>query len=202
MTIEEIYAESIRTLAPSERFRLATLILSEIPPQSDLDIRDEWAEEDMRGISAHSARLFAAEFPGEDDLVETSDVVVLDFPGVTDMNLRPAVVVSSDAYPSSRPDVILGVLTSQVAGQNGATDHAPADWSAAGLQLPSMFRSFLVTVLRTAVYHVAGHLSDQDWLAVRAKLGTALRRVGKYFDILKIRDGKFQEAISQVDGEL
>ena len=71
MTIEEIYDESIKPLAPAERFRLATLILSEIPPQSVVDIRDAWNEQDTRDISAYSARLFTAEFPEEDGLVET-----------------------------------------------------------------------------------------------------------------------------------
>ena len=71
MTIEEIYDESIKPLSLSERFRLATLILSEIPPQSVVDIRDAWNEEDMRDIVAYSARRFTAEFPEEDDLVET-----------------------------------------------------------------------------------------------------------------------------------
>jgi len=100
--------------------------------------------------------------------------VVVDFPGVTGIKRRPAVVVSSDVYHSARPDVILGLITSRVAGSIGSTDHALTDWSAAGLRVPSLFRSFLVTVPRTAVYHIAGHLSDQDWLAVRTKLGTAL----------------------------
>ncbi len=71
MTIEEIYAESIKPLAPSERFRLATLILCEIPPQSVVDISNAWNEEDMRDISAYSARVFTAEFPEEGDVVET-----------------------------------------------------------------------------------------------------------------------------------
>ncbi len=71
MTIEEIYNESVKPLAPSERFRLARLILSGIPPQSVVDIRDAWDEEDMRDISAFSARRFTAEFPEEDVLVET-----------------------------------------------------------------------------------------------------------------------------------
>jgi hypothetical protein len=71
MTIEEIYNEAIKPLPTSERFRLAKLIVSEIPPQSVVDIRDAWDEEDMRDISAYSARLFTAEFPEEDDLVET-----------------------------------------------------------------------------------------------------------------------------------
>jgi len=107
-------------------------------------------------------------------LLKPGDVVVVDFPGVMGIKRRPAVILSSDAYHSARPDVIVGLITSQGAGSIGSTDHALADWSAAGLRLPSMFRTFLVTVPRTAVYHVAGHLSDQDWLAVRAKLGIAL----------------------------
>ncbi len=71
MTIEEIYDESIESLPPSERFRLATLILSRIPPSSVVDIRDTWNEEDMSDISAYSGRLFAAEYPEQNDLVET-----------------------------------------------------------------------------------------------------------------------------------
>ena len=101
-------------------------------------------------------------------------MVVVDFPGVKGIKRRPAVVVSSDAYHSARPDVILGLITSQVAGSIGSTDHMLAGWSAAGLRLPSLFRSFRVTVPQTAVYDVAGHLSDRDWLAIRAKPGTAL----------------------------
>jgi hypothetical protein len=42
MTIEEIYAEAIKPLPSSERFRLATLILNEVPPQSVVDMCDAW----------------------------------------------------------------------------------------------------------------------------------------------------------------
>ncbi len=82
--------------------------------------------------------------------------------------------MSSDAYHSTRPDAILGLITSQIAGPTGATHYALAEWAAAGLRVPSLFRNFVVTVPRTAIYQVAGHLSDQDWLAVRASLGTAM----------------------------
>jgi mRNA interferase MazF len=102
------------------------------------------------------------------------DVVVVDFPGVTGIKRRPAVVLSSDTYHSTRPDVILGLITSQVASSTGPTDYPLTNWAAAGLRVPSLFRSFIVTLPRTAVYQVAGHLSDQDWLAVQAKLATAL----------------------------
>ncbi len=60
-------------------------------------------------------------------MLKPGDVVVVDFPGVTDIKRRPAVVVSSDAYHSARPDVIVGLITSQVASSIGSTDHALAD---------------------------------------------------------------------------
>jgi mRNA interferase MazF len=107
-------------------------------------------------------------------LLKSGDVVVVDFPGVTGMKRRPAIILSSDAYHSTRSDAILGLITSQIADATGVTDYALLDWAAAGLRLPSLFRSFLVTVPRTAVVHVAGHLSDRDWQAVRAKLAAAL----------------------------
>ncbi|MCP4691529.1 MAG: type II toxin-antitoxin system PemK/MazF family toxin [Desulfobacterales bacterium] len=40
-------------------------------------------------------------------------MVVIDFPGVTGVKRRPAVVVSSHAYHASHPDVIVGLITSQ-----------------------------------------------------------------------------------------
>ena len=42
MTTEKIYRESIKPLAPPERFSLGTLLFREIPPQSVVDIRDAW----------------------------------------------------------------------------------------------------------------------------------------------------------------
>jgi mRNA interferase MazF len=106
--------------------------------------------------------------------VGPGDVVVVDFPGATGIKRRPAVVLSSNADHSTRPDVILGLITSQVASATGPTDDALVDWAAAGLRIPSVFRSFVVTLPRAAVQQVAGRLSDQDWLAVRVKLGNAL----------------------------
>jgi hypothetical protein len=63
IAIEEIYDETNKPLPPSERLRLATLIVSEIPPQSVVDIRDAWNEQDMRDVAAFSARLFEAGYP-------------------------------------------------------------------------------------------------------------------------------------------
>ena len=45
-------------------------------------------------------------------MLKPGDVVIVDFPGVMGIERRPAVIVSSDAYHSARPDVIVGLITS------------------------------------------------------------------------------------------
>jgi len=49
-------------------------------------------------------------------MAKPGDVVTVDFPGALGIKRRPAVVVSTDTYHTTRPDVILAVLTSRVAG--------------------------------------------------------------------------------------
>jgi mRNA interferase MazF len=75
---------------------------------------------------------------------------------------RPAVVLSSDAYHAARPDVIIGLITSQTASAVGATDCLLQNWSASGLHLPSAFRAFLATLPRSAVSAKIGRLSSRD----------------------------------------
>jgi mRNA interferase MazF len=106
-------------------------------------------------------------------MVKPGDVVTVDFPGMTGIKRRPAVVVSTEIYHRTRPDVILGLLTSQVAAATGPTDCLLQDWQAAGLRSPSAFRAFLAT-MPTASLTTIGHLSDQDWQKVQGCLRIAL----------------------------
>jgi len=55
-------------------------------------------------------------------LPSAGDVVVIDFPGVQGIKRRPAVVLSSAAYHTSRPDVVVGLITSRAVAA-GPTDH-------------------------------------------------------------------------------
>ncbi|QSJ16752.1 type II toxin-antitoxin system PemK/MazF family toxin [Nostoc sp. UHCC 0702] len=73
------------------------------------------------------------------------DVVTVDFPGVTGVKRRPAVVLSSVTYNTIRPDTIIGIITTQTVSL-GITDYALQDWSVAGLRVASIFRSFIVTL--------------------------------------------------------
>jgi|SRR5947209_10775007 len=107
-------------------------------------------------------------------MLKPGAVVTVDFPGVTGVKRRPAVVVSSATYHATRPDVILAVVTSQVTAANAPSDYVLQDWAAAGLRQPSAFRSFLVTLPAASVIAVIGQLSDRDWQEVQARLRVAL----------------------------
>lgn len=62
------------------------------------------------------------------------DVVTVDFPGAQGVKRRPAVVLSSAAYHAERPDMILGVLTTNVGAARTSMDHLLRDWQQAGLR--------------------------------------------------------------------
>jgi len=106
--------------------------------------------------------------------VRPGDVVVADFPGITGVKRRPALVVSSEAYHSARPDVILGLLTGQIGVATGPTDYLLQDWRSSSLHTPTAFRAFLITLPREDVIAIIGRLSDRDWTKVQACLRLAI----------------------------
>src|SRR5258705_8259509 len=94
------------------------------------------------------------------------EVILLDFPGVKQTKRRPAVVVSSQLYHQKRPDVIVGLVTSQIASASSQTDCLLKDWRQASLWKPSAFRAFLITIPQAAITRRVGNLSQRDWRAV------------------------------------
>ncbi|WP_253276392.1 type II toxin-antitoxin system PemK/MazF family toxin [Synechococcus sp. PCC 6312] len=99
--------------------------------------------------------------------------MTVDFPGVTGIKRRPAVVLSSEIYHSIRPDVIIGLITTQTKIV-GATDYRLQDWAVAGLRTTSIFRCFIVTLPPSANWVVIGQLSERDWQGVKACVKTSL----------------------------
>ena len=104
---------------------------------------------------------------------DPGDVVVLNFPGAVRVKRRPAVVFSTTLYHAHRPDVIVGLLTTNVQAATAPTDYVLLDWAKAGLRKATAFRSFLVTVNRAGSVHV-GRLSDRDWQGIQACLARAM----------------------------
>jgi hypothetical protein len=82
-------------------------------------------------------------------------------------------VVSTVAYNTARPDVILALLTTQVPRVMEPTDYVLQDWAAAGLHSPAVLRVYLAMEEKSKVTLI-GHLSDRDWQEVQARLRLAL----------------------------
>jgi mRNA interferase MazF len=107
-------------------------------------------------------------------LAKAGEVVLVDFVGVHGVKRRPAVIVSSDIYHQSRPDIIVGVLTGQVGKASAPTDYILPDWHAAGLVKQSAFRAFLYTAPRTSVIATVGQVTDRDWQEIVRRVRLAI----------------------------
>jgi mRNA interferase MazF len=87
--------------------------------------------------------------------------------------LRPAVVVSSRAYHSTRQEVVVAAVTSNVE-RRLLGDHLLADWRAAGLLYPSRATGILRTIRRAMIERRLGSLSGRDLAAVGRELRRSL----------------------------
>ena len=105
---------------------------------------------------------------------DPGDVVTVDFPGAQGVKRRPAVVISTAVYHAHRPDMIVGLLTTNTPAAIEPTDYILQDWSAAGLNLPSAFRAYLVTMDQRDVRSQVGRLTVKDWEAVQERLEVAI----------------------------
>ena len=106
-------------------------------------------------------------------IFNSGDIVSVDFPGATGIKRRPAIVLSSKTYHSLRPDIIVGLITSQTKGL-GVTDYVLQDWKAAGLRVESVFRSFIVTLPKSTGMTQIGQVSEQDWSAILNSMKIAI----------------------------
>ena len=105
--------------------------------------------------------------------LQEGTIVTIDFPGVKGIKRRPAIVVSSATYHQHRPDVIVGIVTSQIRHATTPTDYVLKDWAKGGLHRPSAFRAFLATLPATAATPI-GHCSKRDWQGIAACLKKAI----------------------------
>jgi mRNA interferase MazF len=92
--------------------------------------------------------------------------------GATGTQRRPAVVVSRALYRQHRPDLVLGVLTSQVSRATPPLEYLLQDWASAGLRQPAAFRAYWGMAPAASVRAI-GPLSARDWEGVQACLQRA-----------------------------
>lgn len=104
------------------------------------------------------------------------DVVLVSIP-FTDQSgakKRPGVVVSSEAYNASTPDVIILPITSQIRQTPVFGEFAITEWQAAGLLKPSMGKPLLASVEQSLVTRHLGKLRQSDEAALRKCLSLLL----------------------------
>ena len=101
------------------------------------------------------------------------DIVLVPFPFTDQSGIkkRPAVVVSSAAYNTSRPDLILMAITSQIKSAPGFAEVVVGEWQKAGLLKASVVKPVITTVERWLVLRQLGRLDQSD----RATLQQAIR---------------------------
>lgn len=100
------------------------------------------------------------------------DVVLVPFPFTSQSasKKRPAAVVSSSAYNSARPDLILMAITSQIRPSPGFGDTPIGRWQSAGLLKPSVVKPLFATLEQRLVLRRLGALDGDDRAALRATI--------------------------------
>lgn len=92
------------------------------------------------------------------------DVVLVAFPftNLRSTKKRPAVIISSQAYQLTRPDVILMAITSQIRNTLAIGEYVLKDWQHAGLLKPSILKPLIATLEQNQIVKTMGQLSDLD----------------------------------------
>jgi len=107
---------------------------------------------------------------------EFGDIVLVPFP-FTDQSAtkkRPAVIISSNAYNSERPDLIIMAVTSQIKPTAIIGEVIVQDWQGAGLLKPSAIKPVITTIEKPLVIKTMGRLKDNDRIALQESLKVIL----------------------------
>jgi mRNA interferase MazF len=107
---------------------------------------------------------------------EFGDVLLLPFPFTdqTASKKRPAAIVSNRAYNSSKLDVVVTAITSQLRPSPRSGEVWVADWKGAGLIKPSAIKPVLATLEQTLVIKKLGRLSANDRSALSGMIAQML----------------------------
>jgi mRNA interferase MazF len=107
---------------------------------------------------------------------EFGDVVLVPFPftSQTASKKRPAAVVSSRAYNTTKPDVVVMAVTSQLRASATLDEVWIQEWKAAGLLKPSAIKPVFATLEQSLVIRQLGALALADAEALRKAIAHAL----------------------------
>jgi mRNA interferase MazF len=107
---------------------------------------------------------------------EFGDIVLVPFPftSQTASKKRPAVVVSSRAYNSAKPDIVVMAVTSQLRPTPILGEVWLQDWQSAGLLKPSAIKPVFATLEQGLIIRSLGALAPTDREALRLAIGQIL----------------------------
>lgn len=100
---------------------------------------------------------------------EFGDIILVPFP-FTDQSIskkRPAVVISSKAYNTERPDLIIMAVTSQIKPASVIGEVIIQEWQVAGLLKPSAIKPVITTIEKPLVIKTMGRLKEDDQKALK-----------------------------------
>jgi mRNA interferase MazF len=100
------------------------------------------------------------------------EVILIPFPftNQAESKKRPAVVISSPAYHTNRPDLLIMAITSQTHAALDFATFPVIDWQTAGLLKPSFAKPVLTTLEQALVIRRIGSLSPRDQHSLRQML--------------------------------
>ena len=109
-------------------------------------------------------------------LFNFGDVVLVPFPFTNQITSkqRPAVIISTQEYANSRPDVVLMTITSQIQSPLGFADTLLADWQYTNLLKPSVVKPVFTSFEQNLVIKQLGVLSENDQAALRLNIKLAI----------------------------
>jgi mRNA interferase MazF len=107
---------------------------------------------------------------------EFGDVVLVRFPFTNQaaFKQRPACIVSSRAYNTAKPDLIIMAITSQMHTPSSLGEVQVGQWQAANLLKPSVIKPVFATLEQNLILKRLGVLEPSDQAALRRAIAVVL----------------------------
>lgn len=111
-----------------------------------------------------------------ESIYQFGEIVLVPFPftNQAESKKRPAVVISSAAYHTNRPDLLIMAITSQAHTAPDFATFPVIDWQAAGLLKPSFAKPVIATLEQVLVIRSMGNLSPRDQQSLRQMIAQIL----------------------------
>jgi mRNA interferase MazF len=114
--------------------------------------------------------------PFEADDLSFGDIILVPFPFTNQASVkqRPAVVISSATYNTSKPDIILMAITSQLRPTASIGELMVKHWQESGLLKPSAIKPVIATIERSLIIKKLGALGVEEQAALRVEMAAIL----------------------------